>query len=225
MPATDRVANRERQGEQVLKKSVVIVSIVALGLIWTVKGAYAADAPSDPKSAPARSEVDPDYKIGPGDELEIFVWRNPELSAKVPVRPDGKISTPLVENVVAVGKTPGQLGRDIEQVLSKFIRGPQVNVIVNTATGALSQVRVVGQVKNLQAVPYHKGLTVLDVVLAAGGLGEFAAGNRAKIVRTAPGGKTKEIRVRLNDILHKGRMDDNVLMQPGDVLIVPESRF
>src|SRR5688572_6463782 len=128
---------------------------------------------------PSRS----DYVIGPGDTVQVFVWRNPELTTTIPVRPDGKISTPLVEDMVAVGKTPSQLARDIETVLSEYVRSPQINVIVTQPASALSQVQVIGQVVRPAPIPYRDGLTVLDAVLAVGGLGPFAAGNRAKIMR------------------------------------------
>jgi polysaccharide export outer membrane protein len=176
---------------------------------------------SDQAAAP--SEVAPDYVIGPGDTVNIFVWRNPELSALVPVRPDGKISSPLVEDMVAAGKTTSQLAREMEASLSTYIRSPKVNVIVTSALSASSQVRVVGQAGTPRALPYRDGLTVLDVVIAVGGLGEFAAGNRAKIVRLVPGGKPKEIKVRLKNLIEKGDMSQNFEMKPGDVLVIPES--
>lgn len=173
---------------------------------------------------PANTVDENAYLIGPGDTLQVFVWRNPELSATVPVRPDGKISTPLAEDVTAVGKTPTQLARDIEKVLADYIRSPQVNVIVTNPVSTFSQVKVIGQVANPQAVAYREGMTVLDVVLAVGGLAEFAAGNRAKIVRVQDG-KSKEIRVRLDDLVNRGDMKQNIPMRPGDVLVVPESIF
>jgi polysaccharide export outer membrane protein len=153
------------------------------------------------------------------------VWRNPELSVVVPVRPDGKVSAPLVEDLVAVGQTPSRLARMIEQRLAEYIKSPQVNVIVTVPQSAFSKITVIGQVRTPQAVPYRQGMTVLDVVLAVGGLGEFAGGNRAKIVRKDASGKQTEIKVKLADLVKKGRIKDNVNMQPGDLLIVPESRF
>ncbi|MEI2787983.1 MAG: XrtA/PEP-CTERM system exopolysaccharide export protein [Steroidobacteraceae bacterium] len=149
--------------------------------------------PTDPR---ADAAADSEYIIGPGDSLQVFIWRNAELSVTVPVRPDGKISTPLVEDMVAVGKTPSQLARDIEAVLAAYIRTPQVNVIVTNAVSTFSQVRVLGQVTTPQAVPYREGMTVLDAILAVGGLGEFAAGNRGKIVRVV-NGKSQDIKVRI----------------------------
>lgn len=182
-----------------------------------------AAQPEQPTQAGGQ-QVGDQYVIGPGDTLQVFVWRNPELSATVPVLPDGHISTPLVENMSAVGKTPSQLARDIEKVLSEYIRNPKVNIIVTQPMSAYSQIKVVGQVAQPQALAYREGMTVLDVLLAVGGLGEFAAGNRAKIVRTE-NGKQREIRVRLGDLLHDGDMRQNVEMKPGDVLVVPQSRF
>lgn len=188
--------------------------------------APAASLPTTlPPAGAFPTESNNDYVIGPGDQLEIFVWRNEELNARVPVRPDGKVSTRLVEDIVAVGKTPTRLARDIETVLSQYIRSPRVNVIVTTAASASSQVRVVGQAVNPRAIAFREGLTVMDVVIEVGGLSEFAAGNRAKVVRTDASGKTKDMRVRLRDLLEKGQLKENLLMQPGDVLVIPESRF
>jgi len=172
------------------------------------------------------SQIDlSNYRIGPGDVLDIFVWRNPEISTQVPVRPDGKISTPLVEDMIAVGKTPSELARDMEEILATFIRAPSVNVIVTQFQGTFAeQIRVVGQAANPQAIPYREGMTILDLMIAVGGLGEFAAGNRAKLVRKVDG-VTKEYRVRLSDLLDKGEIKYNVEIKPGDVLIIPESFF
>jgi polysaccharide export outer membrane protein len=172
----------------------------------------------------AASAVAPDYRIGPGDTLQIFVWRNPELTQSVPVRPDGKISTPLVEDMVAVGKTPSQLARDIEGVLGEYIRSPQVNVIVTNPVSAFSQVKVIGQVTNPQSLPYREGMRVLDAILAAGGLTEFAAGNRGKIVRRV-NGKDTEIKVKVEDLVNKGAMKHNLELKAGDVIVVPQSFF
>ena len=172
--------------------------------------------------ATARSAVAEQYIIGPGDTLQVFVWRNPDLSVTVPVRPDGKISTPLVENMSAVGKNPSQLARDMEAVLGEYVRSPKVNIIITVAVSALSQVKVVGQVRKPQALPYREGMTVLDVILAVDGLSEFAAGNRSRIVRSE-GGATRRIRVKLDDLLNKGDVSQNFPVRPGDVLVVPQS--
>ncbi len=197
-----------------------------LSLFWgvaawcqTVPTAPAISTP--PAAAPA---VGPNYMIGPGDSLQVFVWRNPELSTTLPVRPDGKISTPLVEDMVAVGKTPSQLARDIEAKLAEYIRSPQVNVIVSLPMSAFSQVKVIGQVTNPQSLSYREGMRVLDAILAVGGLSEFAAGNRAKIMRKKDG-KQIEIKVRVANLINKGEMTQNLDLQPGDVLVIPESRF
>jgi polysaccharide biosynthesis/export protein len=182
-------------------------------------------AQATPQAATPAGQVDrTDYILGPADQIQVFVWRNPDLSATVPVRPDGRISTPLVEDMVAVGKTPSQLARDIEKVLGEYVRTPQVNVIVTQPSSTFSQVKVVGQVLHPQVMPYRNGLTVLDAILASGGLGQFAAGNRSKLVRTIDG-KQIEIKLKLANLLNDGDMKQNVPLQPGDVLIIPESRF
>jgi polysaccharide biosynthesis/export protein len=193
-----------------------------------------SQAPAKPESVPNRSDEvrsspalpqDRPYVIGPGDVLQIFVWRNPELSVTAPVRPDGMISTPLVEDIGAVGKTPSQLARDMEQVLSEYVRSPKVNIIVSKPVSAFSQVKVVGHVTHPQALPYREGMTVLDAMLAVGGLDDFASGNRARLVRAEGNGKSKGIRVRLADLLNKGDMRQNLPLKPGDVLVVPQARF
>jgi polysaccharide biosynthesis/export protein len=166
-----------------------------------------------------------EYIIGPGDRLQVFVWRNPDISATVPVRPDGRISTPLVEDMLAVGKTPSNLARDIEGVLNEYIRSPQVNVIVEGFVGTFGdRIRVVGQAGQPRTLPFRDRMTLLDVMIEVGGLTEFAAGNRARVVRQVEGG-TEEIRVRLNDLLNRGDMRHNITMRPGDLLIIPESFF
>jgi polysaccharide export outer membrane protein len=175
--------------------------------------------------AAADQKVNPnEYVIGPGDTLQIYVWRNPELTATVPVRPDGKISTPLDEDMVAVGKTPFTLARDIEKVLATYVRAPTVNVIVTQPVGAFSQVQIIGQVMKPGSLPYRAGMKVLDAVLAVGGLTQFAAGNRAKIVRDDSSHK-QQITVKLDSLVNKGDMSQNLDLRPGDVLVVPESRF
>jgi polysaccharide export outer membrane protein len=169
--------------------------------------------------------VDPNsYIIGPGDTIQVYVWRNADLTATVPVRPDGKISTPLNEDMGAVGKTPSQLARDIEKVLSEYVRTPTVNVIVTQPVGAFGQVQVIGQVARPGSLPYRAGMKVLDAVLAVGGVTQFAAGNRTKVERTANNQK-QEIKVKLDKLLNKGDLSQNVPLQPGDVIVVPESRF
>jgi polysaccharide biosynthesis/export protein len=211
----------------------LIALVVAQFGVSTLSGAQtASDAKKVVPAAPAvstapvppESKVGNDYVIGPGDIVQVFVWRNPELTATVPVRPDGKISTPLVEDMVAVGKTTSDLARDIEKVLGEYVRSPQINVIVTQPTGAFGQIKVIGQVARPQSIAYREGLTVLDAVLAVGGLGPFAAGNRAKVVRTE-GGKSREIKVKLNSLVNSGEMKQNIALRPGDVIVVPEARF
>jgi polysaccharide export outer membrane protein len=166
-----------------------------------------------------------DYVIGPGDGLQVFVWGHEDLTSTVTVRPDGEISTPLVEDMRAAGKTPTELARAVEIVLADYVRSPTVTIIVEQFVGEYNrQVRVVGQAAEPQALSYRNGMTLLDVMIEVGGLAEFASGNKAKIVRVQDGEEVI-IRVRINDLLNKGRMDQNVRMMPGDVLIIPESVF
>jgi len=174
---------------------------------------------------PWQSSEDYDYIIGPGDQLKIFVWRNPELTQSVPVRPDGKISVPLVEDLPAAGRTATQLAREIEGALSKFVRDPLVTVIVSGFQGVYStQVRVVGQATSPRALPYRDNMTLLDVMIAVGGLTDFAAGNRSKLVRTVDG-QTSEATLRLEDLIRDGDISANALVAPGDVIIIPEAWF
>jgi len=166
-----------------------------------------------------------EYEVGPGDSLQIFVWDHPDLSTVVSVRPDGKISTPLVEDLQAAGKTPTVLARDIEEVLKNYVRTPVVTVIMQGFVGeSEQQIRVVGQATTPMALQYKQGMTVLDVLIQVGGLSEFAAGNRAKIIRKR-GGEEIAIKVRLNDLVNDGDIEQNVRMLPGDVLIIPQSFF
>jgi len=165
------------------------------------------------------------YLVGPGDSLQIFVWDHPELTTSVAVRPDGRISTPLVEDLQAAGKSPTQLARDVERVLGQYVRTPVVTVIVQSFIGQTEQqIRVVGQAVKPRTLQFRQGMTVLDVMIEVGGLSEFAGGNRARILRNV-NGKPTEIRVRLNDLLNNGRIDQNLKMLPGDVLIIPQSAF
>jgi polysaccharide export outer membrane protein len=165
------------------------------------------------------------YIIGPGDSLDIYVRDNPTLTTTVPVRPDGRISIPLVQSIMAAGKTPEQLADDLQKDLSRYIRSPLVTVIVKSFVGAYSQqVRVVGQAVTPKSVPYRSGMTVLDLMIDVGGLTKFAAGNSAKIVRHLPDGKEETIPVRLASLMN-GEVKYNVAMRPGDILIIPQSLF
>lgn len=169
-----------------------------------------------------------EYIIGPLDELTIHVWRNPELGAeKIQVRPDGRITTPLVTDMPAVGKTPSMLAQDIRLQLSQYIEEPLVSVIVNEFAGTFSQqIRVVGATEKPASIPYRANMTVLDAMIAVGGLSEFAAGNRAKLIRfDKQAGSQKEYALRLGDLLKKGSSEANVMLMPGDVIIIPESMF
>lgn len=168
-----------------------------------------------------------EYRIGPGDELNIFVYNEKELSGPVPVRPDGYISMPLIDRIAASGKTPTELSREIQSRLAEYLRAPQVNVIVTRFVGTLQeQIRIVGQgVQKPVALPYKRGTKVLDVVIQAGALSQYAALNSARIIRREPDGKETEIHVRLGDLLNKGDLRQNKYMCPGDVLVIPQSMF
>lgn len=207
----------------ILARNVLLRIVLCIATSACLANPGAPDQGPEPQ-LPASAVDANSYLIGPGDMLQVFVWRNPELSASIPVRPDGKISTPLVENLVAIGKTPSQLAREMETVLSEYVRSPTVNIIVTTPVSVFSQVKAIGQVKLPQALAYREGMKVLDLVLAVGGLADFASGNRAKIVRTVDG-KQVELRVRLEDLVNKGDMTQNLPLKPGDVLVVPESLF
>ncbi len=166
-----------------------------------------------------------EYLIGPGDNVNINVWRNPEVSANVPVRPDGKITSPLVEDLQASGKTSTELARDVEKALSKFIQQPVVTVVVTGFVGTYGQqIRVIGQAARPQALPYRRDMSLMDVLIAVGGVTEFASGNKANIIRTIDGKQTK-MPVRLHDLIKEGDISANISMRPGDVLVIPESFF
>jgi polysaccharide biosynthesis/export protein len=177
------------------------------------------------EGGPAPAQITPDYIIGAGDSIDIFVWRNPELSSGVTVRPDGKITTPLVEDVPASGKTPTQLARDMEKELSVYVKNPVVTVMVNGFVGPYAeQIRVVGQATNPQALPYRDQMTLLDLMIAVGGLTEFADGNKSIIVRVIDG-EWRQFGVRIDDLVNGADISANTYVLPGDVLIVPESWF
>ena len=202
--------------------SGLIAAVAVLALCAAAPVAQAGAAPPVPAG---KAKVSKDYIIGPGDVLDIYVWQNPDLSQKsVPVRPDGRISTPLISNIRAAGRTPGQLAHAMDKALSKYIRSPRVTVIVDQALSVLSQVQVIGQVEHPESIPYHEGMTVLDVVLAAGGLTPYAAGNDAKLERKVDG-KVKTVPIRLSSLLNGGDLSQNLKVKPGDVLVVPESWF
>jgi polysaccharide export outer membrane protein len=175
--------------------------------------------------APASANVgDYNYVIGAGDGLNISVWRNPELSMSVPVRPDGKVTAPLIDEIVAQGKTPTELAREVEKALSKYVRDPIVTVIVTSFVGPYSeQIRVVGEAAKPQVLPFKQKMTILDVMIAVGGLTDFADGNGATLVRASEG--NKQYTVRLKDLIKRGDVSANVEMKPGDILIIPQGLF
>ncbi|MGF1544603.1 MAG: XrtA/PEP-CTERM system exopolysaccharide export protein [Parvularculaceae bacterium] len=178
-----------------------------------------------PTTTSTAAEASPEYLIGPLDQIEVFVWRAPELSTQVTVRPDGRISPPLVEDMVAAGKTPTRLAKDLEGVLKQYVRTPQVTVIVSNFTSTFDQqVRVLGEAQRPVALPFQSGMTVLDVMVSVGGLTEFAAGNKAVLIRGA-GEERQSYRLRLDDLLRKGEITANVPVLPGDVILIPESVF
>jgi polysaccharide export outer membrane protein len=200
-----------------LIKHTAVAAAAALALVLT---GCATRTP-----APATQVTNPEYLIGPGDTVNIMVWRNPEVSMSVPVRPDGKITTPLVEDLPAAGKTSTELARDIEKALAKFIQQPVVTVIVTNFVGNFSeQIRVIGQAAKPQALPYRRDMSLMDVLIAVGGVTEFASGNRASVIRTVDG-KQQKFNVRLDDLIKDGDISANMPMRPGDVLVIPESFF
>ncbi len=203
-----------------------VVRRMARGLVPALAAAVLAGcATTDYPPAPvAAASPDYNYLIGPGDAVNIVVWRNPELSLSVPVRPDGKITAPLIEDLVAQGKDSTTLAREIEKQLSKYVREPIVTVIVTGFVGPYSeQIRVVGEAAKPQALPYKQKMTLLDVMIVVGGLTDFADGNKAVLLRTSDG--NKQFSVRLRDLIKRGDFSANVDVKPGDVLIIPQSWF
>jgi len=194
----------------------IFASLLIAGCASSVRGML----PST--ECPAPQFVSSEYLIGAGDTLNVVVWRHEELTTTIPVRPDGRVSTPLVDDILASGKTPTQLAADLEAVLAEYLRTPEVSIIV-TGQGAANQIQVVGEVATPQAISYREGVKVLDVVVAAGGLSEFAAGNNAHIVRPTETGQI-ECRIQIKRLL-SGDMSQNIKVYPGDVLVVPETSF
>jgi polysaccharide export outer membrane protein len=196
-----------------------IVLSVALAMLLA-----ACSSNSYPPAPSSSATSDYKYLIGPLDVVNIIVWRNPELSMAVPVRPDGRINTPLVEDVPALGKNPAELARELEKALSKFIRDPVVTVIVNNFNGPTTeQIRIIGEAAKPQAVAYRQDMTLLDVMIVVGGLTDFADGNKSVLIRGAENGK--QYSVRLRDLVRRGDISANVDMRPGDILIIPQSWF
>lgn len=208
------------------KSMISLTTRARLGALLLLTGVMLLGCSSYPPAPTTAATQNYRYVIGPGDLLNIVVWRNPELSMTVTVRPDGKIAAPLVEDLQAAGKDPSTLARDIEKTLSRVIRDPVVNVIVAGAmVGPYSeQIRVVGEAARPQVLPYRQKMTLLDVMIAVGGITDFADGNRATIVRTSQG-KQGQYSVRIRDLLKRGDISANVEMVPGDVVIIPQSWF
>ena len=195
--------------------------LVAVGLLVLVTGCSGTFPPAPDRAATPQYN----YLIGPLDTINIVVWRNPDLSMSVPVRPDGKVSVPLVEDLPVLGKDATQLARDIEKRLARYIRDPVVTVIVTAFNGPYSeQIRVVGEAQKPQALAYRQKMTLLDVMIAVGGLTDFADGNNASILRLEKDG-SKQYHVRLKDLVRRGDVSANVEVKPGDVLIIPQSWF
>lgn len=195
------------------------------GFVAAAALAGCATGPAPFPEAPRTGESkDYSYVVGAGDNLNIIVWRNPELSMSVPVRPDGKISAPLVDEMLVQGKTSVQIAREVETTLGKYVRDPIVTVVVTGFVGPFSeQIRVVGEAAKPQFLPYKQKMTVLDVMIAVGGLTDFADGNAATILRTAD--DNKQYSVRLKDLIKRGDLSANVEMRPGDILVIPQSFF
>lgn len=197
-----------------------LAAIAALTLGLSACGTFDR-YPAAPAKAPSADQL---YKIGALDQLNIVVWRNPDLSATVTVRPDGRISLPLVENIVAAGRQPADLSREIETALAKYIREPVVTVMVNNFQGvSTEQIRIVGEAAKPQSVPFRQNMTLLDVMIQVGGLTDFADGNGAVLVRGAEAGK--QYSIRLKDLLKRGDISANIDIRPGDIIIVPQSWF
>ncbi|KQM56585.1 polysaccharide export protein [Sphingomonas sp. Leaf208] len=214
-----------------MRSGSVSKSLLTLGLAATTLGACTTGSTPPalpPASFVAKQELPgEEYVIGPLDQLNIFVWRNPELSSKVQVRPDGRITTPLINDLPAVGKTPAMLSDDIKKALGAYIKDPIVSVIVENFSGTYSQqVRVVGATEKPASIPYRANMTLLDAMIAVGGLSQYAAGNKARLVRyDRATGKQTEFGLQINNLLKKGDSSANVRLAPGDVIIIPESMF
>ena len=206
--------------------------MLKINTVWTAAVMLAglsligcSNTPTYPPAPAQTSAYDWNYLVGPGDSVNVFVWRNPEVSGSFPVRPDGKMTMNLVEDLPASGKTPSQLARDIEKALAKYIQEPIVTVIVGGGVGPFDQqIRVVGEAAKPQALNYREKMSLIDLMIAVGGLTDFAAGNKAYILRTQDG-KQSQLGVRLESLLKDGDIRANVELRPGDVLVIPESLF
>jgi polysaccharide export outer membrane protein len=205
-------------------RAAALLSALAGGLVL---GGCASqqDSRAELPKASGDAQYSTRYRIAPGDDVQIFVWRNPEVSTSVPVRPDGLLSAPLLEEVPAAGKTPAELARDLEAELSTYLRDPLVTVIVNNFVGTFrEQIRIVGEATSPRALIYNDSMTLLDVMIQVGGITDFADGNNATLIRTVDGNE-ELFRLRLDDLIRDGDITANVDMRPGDVIIVPEAWF
>lgn len=204
-------------------------TLPVIGMVLSSCGVMGSDRPTLPAAPYVATQEGPgeDYVIGPLDTLKVFVWRNPELSADVQVRPDGRITTPLVADMPAVGKTPAMLADDMKIALGEYIQNPLVSVIVTNFSGTFSQqIRIVGATEKPASIPYRANMTVLDAMIAVGGLNQYAAGNKAKLVRyDRRTGRQAEYALKLGSLLKNGNSTANVRLEPGDVIIIPESMF
>jgi len=209
-----------------MKASMALACVAALVVSGCGGNVATSSLPPAPFVSPAEGPG-PDYIIGPTDSLNIFVWRNPELSTTVTVRPDGRITVPLIDDLAATGQTPTQLARSIEDKLKTYIQNPVVSVIVSGFQGPFAQqVRIVGEASEPKSLPYRANMTLLDAMIAVGGLTEYASGDRARLVRYNPEGNTqKEYRLRIESLIKDGDTSANVRLAPGDVIIIPESFF
>lgn len=214
---------------RVSAKSVTILAAALSGILLSGCASTGGSGPSLPPASfvGGSDQVGESYLIGASDEITVFVWRNPELGARTQVRPDGRITTPLISDMVAVGKTPAQLAEDIRVVLGQYIQDPLVSVMVDRPQGTFSQqIRVVGATERPAAIPYRANMTLLDVMIAVGGLSEFAAGDRARLIRMdRSSGRQREYNLRISSLLRRGDVRANVRLEPGDVIIIPESMF
>lgn len=202
-----------------LKRTALLI-----GLATALTGC--SGLPEAPTGLPVLTVEEENYLIGPTDSLQIFVWRNPELSTSVVVRPDGKISVPLIDDLSVTGKTPTELSASIEEILSEYIQNPEVTVIVTGFVGPFDQqIRVVGEAAQPQTLPFRRGMSILDVMILVGGLTDFASGNNAILVRNEADGSQKSYQVRLDDLLKDGDVTANAYVLPGDVIIIPQSWF
>ncbi len=201
-------------------------TLLRAGLVLLALGLYGCESGPTLPTAPIASELPTaEYLVGPGDKLSVFVWRNPELSVELPVRPDGRISLPLVEDIVAIGKTPAALAKEIAQRLSKYVENPSVTVMAREFIGPFTQqVRVIGEAVLPRALPYRANMTVLDAMIEVGGLTKYASGNRASIIRMV--NSSREVySVHLDSLIKDGKIEENVALLPGDILIIPQRYF